>query len=226
MLVIAFGRFMLHCGSRYCSCLILIPIQLKADILSKAIAHVSTATSDVLSNDVEASLILILSSLSTPTLKLTCLTSYWTALVKALSTKEILIRRVQLQSVDVDVKMKCINFFLELTSGWRCKTWTPSSTTVLFLGGNHQLTNSRILKALLTTFENDKDDESKIDVGVDVDKEEWRVEVFFRYYMLFLLSQIITSAKILLTPWNTDQNTNQGVPVYGISIPIPAKLPV
>jgi hypothetical protein len=27
-------------------------------------------------------------------------------------------------------------------------------------------------KALLPTFENDKDDESKIDVGVDVDKEE------------------------------------------------------
>ncbi len=42
-------------GSRYCSCLILIPIQLKADILSKAIANVSTATSDVLSNDIEAS---------------------------------------------------------------------------------------------------------------------------------------------------------------------------
>jgi hypothetical protein len=55
MLIIAFGRFMLHCGSHYCSCLILIPIQLKADILSKAIANVSTATSDVLSNDVEAS---------------------------------------------------------------------------------------------------------------------------------------------------------------------------
>ncbi len=27
-------------------------------------------------------------------------------------------------------------------------------------------------KALLPTFENDKDDESNIDVGVDVDKEE------------------------------------------------------
>ena len=52
MLIIAFGRFMHHHGSRYCSCLILIPIQLKADILSKAIANVSTATSDVLSNDV------------------------------------------------------------------------------------------------------------------------------------------------------------------------------
>ena len=52
MLIIAFGRFMHHHGSRYCSCLILIPIQLKADILSEAIANVSTATSDVLSNDV------------------------------------------------------------------------------------------------------------------------------------------------------------------------------
>ncbi len=55
MLIIAFGRFRLHCGSRYCSCLILIPIQLEAHILSKAIANVSTATFDVLSNDVEAS---------------------------------------------------------------------------------------------------------------------------------------------------------------------------
>ena len=55
MLIIAFGRFMLLCGSHYCFCLILIPIQLKADILSKAIANVSTTTSDVLSNDVEAS---------------------------------------------------------------------------------------------------------------------------------------------------------------------------
>jgi hypothetical protein len=55
MLIIAFGRFMPHCGSRHCSCLILIPIQLKADILSKAIANLSTATSDVLFNDVEAS---------------------------------------------------------------------------------------------------------------------------------------------------------------------------
>jgi hypothetical protein len=50
--------------------------------------------------------------------------------------------------------------------------------------------------------------------------------LFFRYYMLFLLSQITTSAKILLTPRNTDRNTDQRVPVYGISIPIPAKLPV
>ncbi len=55
MLIIAFGRIMHHCGSCYCSCLILIPIQVKADILSKAIANVSTATSDVLSNDIEAS---------------------------------------------------------------------------------------------------------------------------------------------------------------------------
>jgi hypothetical protein len=57
MLFIAFGRFVHHCGSCYCSCLILIPIQQqqKADILSKAIANVSTAASDVLSNDVEAS---------------------------------------------------------------------------------------------------------------------------------------------------------------------------
>jgi hypothetical protein len=52
MLIIAFSRIMLHCGSHYCSCLILIPTELKADILSKAIAN---ATSDVLSNDVEAS---------------------------------------------------------------------------------------------------------------------------------------------------------------------------
>jgi hypothetical protein len=44
--------------------------------------------------------------------------------------------------------------------------------------------------------------------------------------MLLLLSQTITSAKILLTPGNTDQNTDRPVPVYGISIPIPAKLPV
>jgi hypothetical protein len=44
-----------HYGSRHISCLILIPIQLKADILSKAIAYVSMATSDVLFNDAEAS---------------------------------------------------------------------------------------------------------------------------------------------------------------------------
>jgi hypothetical protein len=44
--------------------------------------------------------------------------------------------------------------------------------------------------------------------------------------MLFLLSQIITSAKKFLTPRNTDRNTDRRVPVYGISIPIPAKLPV
>ncbi len=75
-------------------------------------------------------------------------------------------------------------------------------------------------------FENDKDDESKIDVGGDVDKKEWRVELFFRYYMLLLLSQTITSAKMLLTPRNTHQNTNRPVPVYGISIPVLAKLPV
>jgi hypothetical protein len=55
MLSIAFGRFMHHCGSCYCSCLIFIPTQLKADILSKATADVSTTTSDVLSNDIEAS---------------------------------------------------------------------------------------------------------------------------------------------------------------------------
>jgi hypothetical protein len=55
MLIIAFGRFMHHCGSCYCSCLILIPIQLKADILSKANVNVSTITSDVLYNDVEQS---------------------------------------------------------------------------------------------------------------------------------------------------------------------------
>jgi hypothetical protein len=42
--------------------------------------------------------------------------------------------------------------------------------------------------------------------------------------MLLLLSQTKTSAKILLTPRNTNQNTNQPAPVYGISIPIPAKL--
>ncbi len=94
-------------------------------------------------------LILILPSLSTLTLTLTCLTSYWTASAKAVSTIEILIRRVQLQSVDVNVKMKCINFSLELTSWWRCKTSTPSSTTVFFLG-NHPLTDSRILKGLLS----------------------------------------------------------------------------
>jgi hypothetical protein len=35
--------------------------------------------------------------------------------------------------------------------------------------------------------------------------------------MLLLLSQTITSAKILLTPGNTNQNTNRPVPVYGIN---------
>jgi hypothetical protein len=35
--------------------------------------------------------------------------------------------------------------------------------------------------------------------------------------MLLLLSQTITSAKILLTPGNTDQNTDRPVPVYGIN---------
>ncbi len=97
-------------------------------------------------------LILILPSLSMLTLTLTCLTSCWTASVKALSMIEILIRRVQLKSVDVNVKMKCINFSLELTSWWRCKTSTLSSTTVLFLGGNHQLTNSRILKVFAVKY--------------------------------------------------------------------------
>jgi hypothetical protein len=61
---------------------------------------------------------------------------------------------------------------------------------------------------------------------VDVDEEERRVELFFSYYMLLLLSQTITTAKILLTPRNTDQNTDRPVPINGISIPIPAKLPV
>ncbi len=93
-------------------------------------------------------LILILSSLSMPTLKLTCLTSCWTASVKALSRKEILLRRVQLRSADINVKMKCFNFSL----GWRCKTSTSSSKIVLFLGGNHQLTNSRILNGLLSSI--------------------------------------------------------------------------
>ncbi len=97
-------------------------------------------------------LILILPSLSTLTLTLTCLTSCWKASVKVLSTIDILIRRVQLQSVDVNVKMKCINFSLELTLWWRCKTSIPSSTTVLFLGGNYWLTNSRILKCLLSSI--------------------------------------------------------------------------
>ncbi len=97
-------------------------------------------------------LILILLSLSTLTLTLTCLTSCWTALVNALSMIEILIRRVQLQSVNVNVNIKCINFSLELTSWWWYKTSTPSSTTVHFLGGNHQLTNSQILKGLLSSI--------------------------------------------------------------------------
>ena len=44
--------------------------------------------------------------------------------------------------------------------------------------------------------------------------------------MLLLLSQTITPAKILLTPGNTDRNTDRPVPVYGIAIPIPKKLPV
>ncbi len=97
-------------------------------------------------------LILILPSLSMLTRTLTCLTSCWTALVKAVSMIEILIRRVKLQSVDVNVKMKCINFSLELTSWWRCKTSTPSSTTIFFLGRNHQLTNSIFLKGLLSNI--------------------------------------------------------------------------
>jgi len=55
MLIISLCRFIHHHGSRVFPLLFLTPAQLKADILSKAIANASMATSDVLSvsNDVE-----------------------------------------------------------------------------------------------------------------------------------------------------------------------------
>ena len=55
MLIISLCRFIHHHGSRVFPLLILTPAQLKADILSEAIANASMATSDVLSvsNDVE-----------------------------------------------------------------------------------------------------------------------------------------------------------------------------
>ena len=55
MLIISLCRFIHHHGSRVFPLLLLTPAQLKADILSKAIANASMATSDVLSvsNDVE-----------------------------------------------------------------------------------------------------------------------------------------------------------------------------
>ncbi len=55
MLIISLCRFIHHHGSRDFPLLLLTPAQLKADILSKAIANASMATSDVLSvsNDVE-----------------------------------------------------------------------------------------------------------------------------------------------------------------------------
>jgi len=55
MLIISLCRFIHHHGSRVFPLLLLTPAQLKAEILSKAIANASMATSDVLSvsNDVE-----------------------------------------------------------------------------------------------------------------------------------------------------------------------------
>ena len=55
MLIIYLCRFIHHHGSRVFPHLLLTPAQLKADILSEAIANASMATSDVLSvsNDVE-----------------------------------------------------------------------------------------------------------------------------------------------------------------------------
>ncbi len=118
---------------------------------------------------------------------------------------------------------------------WRSRCWTTLMTYPTYCWENRELLHKYYVeiakermhlndyhliehhKALLPTLENDKDDESKIDVGVDVDKEDWRVELLFRYYMLFLLSQIITLAKILLTPRNTNQNTDRQVPVWYIN---------
>jgi len=55
MLIISLCRFIHHHGSRVFPLLLLTPAQLKADILSEAIANASMATSDVLSvsNDIE-----------------------------------------------------------------------------------------------------------------------------------------------------------------------------
>jgi hypothetical protein len=55
MLIISLCRFIHHHGSRVFPLLLLTPAQLKADILSEAIANASMATSDVLSvsNDVD-----------------------------------------------------------------------------------------------------------------------------------------------------------------------------
>jgi len=49
MLIISLCRFIHHHGSRVFPLLLLTPAQLKADILSKAIANASMDTSDVLS---------------------------------------------------------------------------------------------------------------------------------------------------------------------------------
>ncbi len=56
-----------------------------------------------------------------------------------------MIRRVILQRVNV--RMNCVNCFLETTSIWKC-TSNQRSTTVICLGGNHQLIDTRIKESL------------------------------------------------------------------------------
>ncbi len=96
-------------------------------------------------------LFLIFPSLLT---QLTCLTSCWTASVAtlALSMMQLLMIKMTLQLQKCCVKMNCISFSLEMSSRWKCRTlkWKPS--TVLFLGGNHQPTDSRIFRGLLSTI--------------------------------------------------------------------------
>ncbi len=116
MLIIAFGRFMLLCGSGYCFCLILIPIQLKADILSKAIANVSTATSDVLSNNVEASF----DPDPLLTVNANTNTNMFDILLNSICESPINERNHDQEGATTISQHRCENemyFFLELTSG-------------------------------------------------------------------------------------------------------------
>ncbi len=239
-----------HHGSRYCSCLILIPIQLEADILSKAIANVSMATSDVLSNDVfEASSDPdppLIFNTDTNTNMLDILLNSITG-ESTISDRDpdqesaATISRRQCESemyhfflgTNFMMKMQDINtklyncplswwkssahrfknfgmlavkyLAIPATSAPSERIWSQAArvltvkqnrmlekvtSTIMYCQENRELLHKYYAeiakermhlddyhliehhKALLPKFENDKDDESKIDVGADVDREE------------------------------------------------------
>ncbi len=237
-----------HHSSRYCSCLILIPTQLKADILSKAIANVSMATSDVLSSDVEAS-----SDPDPPlTVNADTNTNMLDILLNVIGESTIKDRNPDQEGATAISQRQCENEMYQLLLGTHFMMKMQDINTKLYncplswwKSSAHQFKNferlavkhlaipttsapseriwsraSRVLtvkqnrmsekitsaimycqenrelllkyyaeiakewmhpddyhlnehhKALVPTFENDKDDESKIDVEVDVDKED------------------------------------------------------